>query len=485
VSRTRIRSRFLIAWDGVQQRLIPGGELVFAGDRVQFVGKNYQGQIDQEIDASTQLVMPGFVNLHCHAGHLAMARLFSDYGRREPYSLGFLNYAAPRSGAASPLSTPASESAALCTLAELLRYGCTTVVEIGGETGVDPAVVKQVAPMLGVRVVVGKGFRSSDYVSDDAGTVRYHSRSDGGRAALTDAIHFAETLVTEAHPLVSPMLFPLQADTCEPWLLKEAYRAAEELGIKLQLHAAQGLFEVHTIMQRSGKLPITYLDSLGVLGPRTLLAHAVFISGHPWLPYRLEGEIERLAASGAGVIHCPQAFARRGFSLSSFERYRQAGIRVAVGTDTFPRDMIQELRWASYLCKVEERDFAAANAWDVFSAATNVAADLLERPDLGRLATGTQADFITVNLDSYRIGPVYDPLSALVHAGTGDDICDVYVAGQPRVLDGEVLGVDRAELLRQQALSAERAWEALPEWHPQAMRALDISMETAARLWEP
>ena len=189
--------------------------------------------------------------------------------------------------------------------------------------------------------------------------------------------------------------------------------------------------------------------------------------------------------SRAGVGYCPQAFARRSVVLSSFERYRQAGIRVAIGTDTFPRDMIQELRWASYTCKIDERDFAVADAWSVFSAATDVAADLLGRPDLGRLAAGTRADFMTLDLDSYRVGPVFDPISALVHAGLGEDLCDVYVAGERRVIDGKVQGIDARSLLQEQAHEAEELWRGVSKWHPQSLTALDISVETAARLWEP
>lgn len=485
MSVTRLRSRWLIAWDGERQRLVPEGELVFSGDTILFVGKDYDGPVDVEVDASDRLVAPGFVNLHVHAGPLAMARLFSDYGRREPYALGFLNYAAPRVGAGNPIGKPSGLAAARCTLAELLHYGCTTVVEIGGETGVSPEALREAALELGVRVVVGWGFRSHDYVTDEAGAVRYQRRPDEGKADFVRAVEFSKAVLDEDNALVGTMLFALQADTCEPWLLKDAYNAAEELGLKLQLHAAQGLFEVHTLMQQSGKLPISYLSEIGVLGPLTLLAHAIFISGHPWLPYRLEGELELLANSGAGVVHCPQAFARRGMVLSSFERYRRAGIRVGIGTDTFPRDMVQELRWASYACKIDERDFAVADAWSVFSAATDVAADLLGRPDLGRLAAEAKADFITLDLESYRVGPVFDPISALVHAGLGEDIRDVYIAGERRVLDGTVPGIDAKTLLREQALEAEASWQGVSRWHPQGFDALDIAVETAARLWEP
>ena len=442
MSVTRVKTKWLVAWDGEKQYLIPKGELAYQNDEVLYVGEQYSGAVDIEFDASDKLVAPGFVNLHVHAGELAAARRFSDKGRREPYSLGFLNYAAPQEGQANLLSSEDAESAGLATLAELLRYGTTTFVEIGGETGVNPEVLIRLAKGLGIRLYAGKGFRSADYITNEDEQVGYKARLDQGKSALQDAVEFAERILEQKDPAVGAMLFPLQIDTCEPDLLRETYRHCERLGIFMQIHGAQGLFEYHQIMQQTGLTPIQYLDEAGALGPKTILAHGIFLSGHSWLPYAAGNDLERLAASGAALAHCPVAFARRGIALESFNKYQQRGVRIAIGTDTFPRDMIQEMRWASYISKMQTRDFAVADAWTVFSAATNVPADILGRPDLGRLAKGTRADFQLIDLNNLRIGSVHDPISALIHAGVGEDISSVVVGGKMRVENGQVLGVD-------------------------------------------
>lgn len=442
MSVTRIKTRWLVAWDGEKHQLIPQGELVYQKDEVLFVGERYSGAVDIELDASDKLVAPGFVNLHVHAGKLAVARSFSDKGRREPYSLGFLNYAAPKEGQPNLLGNEDTETAGLATFAELLRYGTTTVVEIGGETGVSPETLIELAKRVGIRLYAGKGFRSADYVTSQEGQVGYKERPDQGRRALRDAVQFAEYILEQQDPAVGAMLFPLQVDTCDPKLLKETYEHCERLGILMQIHGAQGLFEYHQIMQRTSLTPIQYLDEAGALGPSTILAHGIFLSGHSWLPYASGDDLERLASSGAALAHCPVAFARRGIALESLDKYQQKGVRIAIGTDTFPRDMIQEMRWASYISKIQNRDFAVSDAWTVFSAATNVPADVLGRPDLGRLAKGTRADFQLIDLNKLRIGPVHDPISALVHAGVGEDISSVVMGGEIRVERGQVLSAD-------------------------------------------
>jgi len=457
--------------------------LVFEGDTVLFAGTGYGGAVDEEIDASGKLVLPGFVDVHVHAGPLSAGRLFSDASRREPHALGFLQYSAPREGA-PPTPSVDADTAARLTLAELLRYGVTSAVEIGGETGVPPEVLMRLAPELGVRLVLGKGFRAFDYVTRPDGTVTYRARPDLGREAFRRATDFATAILERADPFLGAMLFPLQVDTCTPELLRDAHSAASELGIGLQVHAAQGLFEVRSLLERTGLTPIGYLDASGALSERTVLAHGIFLSGHSWLPAHLGDDLDRLAASGAALAHCPLAMARRGVALESFERYRRRGVRIAVGTDTFPRDMVAELRWAMYLSRIQERESALPSAWTAYSAGTDVPADLINRRDLGRLAPGSRADFLIVDLTSHRIGPIFDPLAAWLHAGVGEDVKEVYVGGQIRVRDGIVLRVDRSDLLARQQAEAEAAWKRTGDWDYKDRGALELASETAERLWD-
>ena len=150
-------------------------------------------------------------------------------------------------------------------------------------------------------------------------------------------------------------------------------------------------------------------------------------------------------------------------------------MNVGLGTDTYPRDLISEMRWASLLCKVVEHDFTVATAADVFNAATLAGARALRRDDIGRLAPGAKADIVILDMQSLRIGPYRDPIKALVNCGTGDDVETVIVDGRTVVADGRVVGIDEEALRREAQQEAERLWATVPEWHWQRLTTEQLS----------
>jgi cytosine/adenosine deaminase-related metal-dependent hydrolase len=271
------------------------------------------------------------------------------------------------------------------------------------------------------------------------------------------------------------MLFPYQVDTCSPALLSATRKVADELGVGVEIHAGQNLLEFHEILRRHGKTPVELLAETGLLGPDLLVGHCIISTAHHLAAVPGGRDLELLAASGTTVAHCPLVFARRGNALESFHRYRASGVNVALGTDTYPRDLIAEMRWASLVGKIADRDFLVATAADVFSAATLGAAKALRRDDLGRLAPGAKADLVVVDMQSLRIGPYRDPIKALVNCATGDDVERVIVDGRTVVEDKRVVGVDERELLRSAQKEAERLWATVPEWHWQRWTADQLS----------
>jgi cytosine/adenosine deaminase-related metal-dependent hydrolase len=260
------------------------------------------------------------------------------------------------------------------------------------------------------------------------------------------------------------MLIPLQVDTCSPSLLRATRAVANDLGVGIAIHAGQNLLEFHEIVRRHGKTPVEFLDDAGVLGPDAILGHCIISTAHHLAAYPAGRDLDILADTGTSVAHCPLVFARRGNALESFHRYRARGINVGLGTDTYPRDLISEMRWASLVCKIAEHDFTVATSAEVFTAATLGGARAVGRDDLGRLAPGAKADVVIVNLRSLRIGPYRDPIKALVQCATGDDVETVIVDGVVVVKDRHVLGVDEAALLAEAQTECERLWATVPEW---------------------
>ncbi|HMB33690.1 MAG TPA: amidohydrolase family protein, partial [Methylomirabilota bacterium] len=156
----------------------------------------------------------------------------------------------------------------------------------------------------------------------------------------------------------------------------------------------------------------------------------------------------------------------------------EAGINLALGTDTYPRDFIMQMRTASYFGKVMSNNLLAATAAEVFSAATLGGARALGRDDLGRLAPGAKADIVIVDLTgggTLRYGPVRDPVKSLVECGIGDDVETVVVDGVVRMRDRRIPGVDMDALRREAQEAGEGVWSRFQEWDPLRRRAEEMS----------
>jgi cytosine/adenosine deaminase-related metal-dependent hydrolase len=472
--KTLIHGGDVVAHAAGSHRLLRNGALVFEDDRVTFVGRAFAGPVDRRIDATGQLVIPGLVNIHCHADVEAGGRLIADVGRRDYFHTGFLNYYGARKGAKSLGPRQDPDVGGRFAMAEMLRNGCTTVVDIG----VAAESHARIAGELGLRAYLSPAYKSAEYVVDAAGRLSYEEHEAEGVAGLERAREFIRKHAGAHDGRIQGMLFPYQVDTCSPALLRATRQAADELGVGIEIHAGQNLLEFHEILRRHTMTPVEYLADTGLLGPDAIVGHCIISTAHHLAALPAGRDLEILAQTGASVAHCPLVFARRGNALESFAKYRRAGINVGLGTDTYPRDLISEMRWASNLCKIVERDFTLATAADVFSAVTLGGARALRREDLGRLAPGAKADIVLIDMRSFRMGPYRDPIKALVQCGTADDVDRVIVDGKTVVEGGHVVGLDETALLAQAQAEADRLWSTVPEWHWQGLTADQLSPQS-------
>jgi cytosine/adenosine deaminase-related metal-dependent hydrolase len=222
--------------------------------------------------------------------------------------------------------------------------------------------------------------------------------------------------------------------------------------------------------------PIELLDSLGMLRPTLNIGHGNFIADNPNLNYSLARDLELMGRAGASISHCPINIVRRARVLDNWKKYQEAGVNIALGSDTYPRDMIMNMRTASYLGKIMSHTYFAATAGEVFRAATLGGAVSIGRDDLGRLAPGARADIVVVDLsgrNTLRYGPIRDPVKSVVECGVGDDIETVIVDGKTCMEGGVIPGVDFARLRAEAQVAGEQVWATLAEWDPLGRSAED------------
>jgi 5-methylthioadenosine/S-adenosylhomocysteine deaminase len=171
----------------------------------------------------------------------------------------------------------------------------------------------------------------------------------------------------------------------------------------------------------------------------------------------------------------PYKYAKMGIMLESLSRYRKLGINVALGTDTFPQDLMSEMRLAGLMSRFAEGSFRSGEAHEVFDAATLGGAQALGRDDLGRLTPGALADIVIVDLRGVHYGAVRDPIKSLVECGSGSDIDTVIVDGRTLIAARRAVTVNEAALMQEVQQSGERAWAGVSDWRWNRASVDDIS----------
>jgi len=173
--------------------------------------------------------------------------------------------------------------------------------------------------------------------------------------------------------------------------------------------------------------PIEYLERLGVLSARPLLAHCVTVSAT---------DIERIAANGASVAHCPKSNAKFGHGYAPFEALLNKGISTGLGSDSVASnnvcDLLEEARFAILSARNREGSARFISASEILKVVTIGGAQALGLDHLvGSLEAGKQADIAVIRLTEPAQQPVNDVHTALVFSSNARDVIATFVAGKP------------------------------------------------------
>jgi 5-methylthioadenosine/S-adenosylhomocysteine deaminase len=461
--KTLIEGGWVVAHDGQTHEVHERGSVVIENDTIVHAGRPYTGAVDQTISARGKLVSPGFINTHVHTAGGGGDYLLLDMAKNDYRTANYMSFAAPLKGKITPPPAEAVAALRAFTLLHALKNGTTTVIDVGGLRG-DWEGYARLVDDLGVRVYASPPFRDRDTYMDAKGRLTYEEDTAVGQARLREATDFVRKYDGAAQGRLRGMLNAAQVETCSEPLLRAGKDAARELRVPIHTHAGGNLIEFQRIIEEYRKTPVQFLADIGFLDERTLLGHVVFTTAHAWPRYPFGDDLRVLAQTGATVGHCPYKYAKMAMTLQSFQRYLEAGVNLAIGTDTYPMDIVAELRLASMLAKVTDGNYQAGLPRDVFNAATLGGCKFLGRTDLGRLAPGAKADVLLINLDHLG-APVYvDPIKALVEGATGRDVDSVIVDGKVLVQGGRLTRVDEAEVYAKARQATEQYWSHVPGW---------------------
>jgi 5-methylthioadenosine/S-adenosylhomocysteine deaminase len=413
--------------------------LVIDGDRISAVvdARNLPEDIDVT-DWGHVAVLPGTVNAHGHAFQ-SLLKGFADDRTFESWRDDVLYPFSER------LDGDALYAGALFAFSEALLAGTTTTVDffyLHDDGNENAERVIRAARDVGVRLVLARCFYDEDAPTKAPSRYREEA-ADAARRCR----ELAEEHADDPYVHVQPAPHSLHA--ASPDTVRSALELARELGCPCHLHVAEARHEREQIEERYGLPPVKLLSREGLLDERLIAIHSV------WLD---DEELDLLAASRAGVVHCPGANAFLGDGIARVPEMLRRGIRVALGPDggcaNNRQSVFDEMRTATLVAKARLLDGGALDAATALRLGTEAGAELLGLP-AGAIEPGRFADLVALDLDDLSLQPPRNLEQQVVNSMQATAIAKVMVGGEVVVEDGTLLRLDLAEVRRRVADATE------------------------------
>jgi len=280
----------------------------------------------------------------------------------------------------------------------------------------------------------------------------------GLRGAVTVRdVHFAPVDVPAGMP---PRIYRLHAEEALTTAELEAAARAHERGERIVMHAAETQYRIRLVRERFGTTTVRLLERYGLLSPRVLLSHALYVD---------EEEQALLAERGVIVISSPAAEMKLSDGIAPIAEYLARGITVALGTDTAvcnnSNDLFLEMRQLGLVQKLRYGADAVPADQILRAATRNGARALGAEREFGMLVEGASADLILVDTANPRLQPLVhrdgysNVVANLVYAATGQDVTDVMIAGRWVVQDRRLLTADAPALWKELERAAAHLYD--------------------------
>lgn len=364
-------------------------------------------------------LLPGLVNMHCHAAMTLMRGIADDL----PLMQWLSEHIWPAE--ARVVSAEYVRDGTRLAVAEMLSGGITCV----NDQYFFPEVTAAVYADLGMRASVGLiviEFPSNWAQSSD----EYFDKG----LAVHDQL--------KGHPLLRSALAPHAPYTVSDASFERVRLYADQLDIPVHVHVHETAFEVEDAFRQHGERPLARLKRLGLCNPQLIAVHMTQLS---------DAEIALCAETGVNVVHCPESNLKLASGFCPVEKLRRAGVNVSIGTDGCASnndlDLLGETRTAALLAKAVAGDAAALDAAGALRMATLCGARALGLDsEIGSIEVGKAADLVTLRLDRFDTQPIFNAISQVIYSSNRRDIDDVWVAGTRKLAAGVLVDIDTAEL---------------------------------------
>ncbi len=411
--------------------------IVIANGKILEIGKLQdlatQYAVTKTWDAGGKLLMPGFINTHCHLFQVIMRGLGKD--------LPLLEWTNKSVRSFMPLlDEEAIYLASMIGCLEAIRSGATTLVDFmyaHVKPGMADVVLKAFNDS-GIRGVLAHGITDLERLpGSSAPTITY--------APVVKRIEELESMRLEYkdHPRIQFMLAPSVIWGMSREGLAEIAQYAKTQDVPVTMHVLETGDDDKFSMNEYGMRTIPLLDEVGILDTKFIAVHAIQLK---------DEDFELFKRYNSKVSYNTVANMILGSGVAPIPRLSRAGIQIGLGTDgagsNDSQNMFELMKSSVLLQKVHHQDPTVLTANQVFSMATSQgAAAIFQEDQIGTLTPGMRADILVIDLSVPNTTPCYDPIASLVYSGNDRNISGVFIEGQQILENGEFTNVDEVDLI--------------------------------------
>ena len=395
-------------------------DIAITDDKIVAVGEVPAGFVaDNTINGKDKFAVPGFVNTHTHAS-MTLLRSYAD----DLALMDWLNnHIWPVE--AKMVEKDIRVGGELAVL-EMIKSGTTAFLDMYGpylESVID------VTAKAGIRGVFSRGpigfIPGQDKVLDENVTMykNYNGTADG-RITVAMGVH-------------APY-------TCPPEFCEKAAGLAKDNGMHMHIHMSETQDEINQMQEKYGKRPFKYIEETGLFDVPAIAAHCV------WLD---DEDFAIMKKHNIAVAHNPASNMKLASGIAPVPRMLKECITVGLGTDGTSSnnnlDMLEEIRLAAILHKVNELDPLSVPAAEALKMGTETGAKAIWLDDTGVIAPGKKADIVLYDLNRPEWCPRHNLVSLLVYSASSASADTMICNGKVIMEKGKVLTMDEERILHE------------------------------------
>ncbi|GCE30820.1 amidohydrolase [Dictyobacter alpinus] len=433
-----------------QREIIEDGAIAIKDNRIIGVDKTSalveRYPLEEQLDATDKLIIPGLIDTHVHLAQ-AMIRGCAD-------DMELLHWLCDRVWVLQGNYTEDDGyvSARLC-IGEMLKSGTTTFLESMlahryGFDGIARAVQESGIRACLAGIVMDIGTYATQENSMHPGMIESRETS------LLGVLDMHSKWEGAANDRIHVWFGPRTPGGVTSELYREMSELARQKNMGITMHLAEVEADKAFMQEKFGLSPVLYADSVGLLGPRSVMVHMVWLN---------DTDIAKLVETGTHVSHNPSSNSKLASGVCKVPQLLAQGVNVALGCDGGPSnndyDMIREMKLAAIIHKAVSLNPVLIPAETVLEMATiNGARALGLEHEIGSLETGKKADLVLIDFERLHTTPSINPVSTLVYAATGGEVDTVLVDGQIVVQQGELVTMKEDEIIAQANKHAQQVY---------------------------